>query len=204
MRNPTGNNFVSIAKFDTDEIGDSSHKRKVTVTLYYPSKEWKKECPYKDAAFQKAMPNPDDNGVHSFCGLDVKLIETSEPLPVIICNHGLCGFEMESTVLCADLASNGFAVASIGHPYGSSVVTYTDGTTFIDDVDWETEKIFDVMIITIIPSFLPKRYRQLILEKLFLHGNIINVIRNEMRTKHRLLGRRQYEESEYYLKHSAA
>lgn len=52
--------------------------------------------------------------------------------PVVICNHGLSGNEMESSVLCSDIASSGYVVASLGHPYGASSVTYTDGTEFKD------------------------------------------------------------------------
>lgn len=133
LREPIGNNFVSIFRTDTEEIGDLSHRRKVPLTFFYPSGEWTEECPYKDAQYQKSMPHPNDNGVHTFCGTDAELIDVPEALPVIIYSHGLTGFEMESTVLCADLASSGFVVVAVGHPYGSSIVTYTDGSTFVDD-----------------------------------------------------------------------
>lgn len=54
------------------------------------------------------------------------LSEEKEKYPVILYSHGLNGFQMESTVLCADLASKGYIVVSVGHPYGSGAVTYTD------------------------------------------------------------------------------
>lgn len=133
LREPIGNNRVSIFRTDTEEIGDLAHRRRVPLTVFYPSKVWTKECPYKDAHYQKSMPHPEDNGVHTFCGTDAEIIDAAENLPVIIYSHGLTGFEMESTVLCADLASSGYVVAAIGHPYGSSIVTYTDGSTFVDD-----------------------------------------------------------------------
>ncbi len=53
-------------------------------------------------------------------------------LPVIIFNHGLGGFATESSVLCLDLASSGYLLVSIAHPYGGGKVTYTDGSTFED------------------------------------------------------------------------
>ena len=133
LREPIGNNFVSIFRTDTEEIGDLSHRRRIPITFFYPSKEWTEECPYKDARYQKSMSHPEDNGVHTFCGTDAEIIDASDNLPVIIYSHGLTGFEMESTVLCADLASSGYVVAAVGHPYGSSIVTYTDGSTFVDD-----------------------------------------------------------------------
>lgn len=140
FREPIGNYYVSIKNVDTDETGDIAHRRRVPITIFYPSKEWKKECPYKDGAYQKSAPHFVDNGVRTYCGIDAEFINTERSLPVVIYSHGLTGFEMESTVLCADIASKGYIVASVGHPYGSSAVTYTDGSTFIDDTPFENLK----------------------------------------------------------------
>ena len=57
--------------------------------------------------------------------------------PVILCNHGLKGNDTENTVLCLDLASSGYAVFCIGHPYGASKLTYADGTEFEDPTPFE-------------------------------------------------------------------
>ena len=46
--------------------------------------------------------------------------------PVIIFNHGYGSYTMQSTVLCSDLASFGYIVVSVGHPYESSGVKYLD------------------------------------------------------------------------------
>lgn len=98
------------------------------MMFYYPSNCGSKMCPYKDVLFQKERlkGNMIDNGVKTYCNSDGTLSSEIDKFPVIIYSHGLTGFQMESTVLCADLASNGFIVVSIGHPFGSRAVTYTD------------------------------------------------------------------------------
>lgn len=48
--------------------------------------------------------------------------------PVLIFSHGYAqGFSGQNTVLMEELASHGYAVFSIGHPYESSSVIYPDG-----------------------------------------------------------------------------
>lgn len=48
--------------------------------------------------------------------------------PVLIFSHGYAqGFNGQNTMLMEELASNGYVVLSIGHPYESSTVVYPDG-----------------------------------------------------------------------------
>ena len=134
LRKPLGDLPVSIRKYDTPMVGMTS-QNKATLSIYYPSENWETECPYKDPAWQKAASaqSPLDNGVHTFCGDGTAPIsDAKEKYPVILFSHGLCGYEMENTVLCADLASFGNVVVSVGHPKGSKIVTYTDGSIFED------------------------------------------------------------------------
>ncbi len=140
LREPVGDYPVGLKKYDTLEIGDRLHRRKVPLAFFYPSKEWERECSYMDATFQRTAPDSEDNGVHTFCGEHPPLTEQQKKFPVILYNHGLCGFEMESTVLCADLASKGYVVVSVGHPYGAAIVTYTDGSRFEDPEPFEQMK----------------------------------------------------------------
>ena len=132
LRKALGDLPVSIRKYDTPVFGKTMERR-VSLTIYYPSANWETECPYKDPDWQKSAPSPSDNGVHTFCGDGTEPVSTvKEKYPVVLFSHGLCGYEMENTVLCADIASYGNVVVSVGHPKGSKIVTYTDGTTFED------------------------------------------------------------------------
>ena len=130
LRKPLGDLPVSIRTYDTPMFG--TMQKRAALSIYYPSSSWETECPYKDPARQKA-PSRSDNGVHTFCGDGAAPIsDAKEKYPVVLFSHGLCGYEMENTLLCADLASYGYVIVSIGHPKGSKIISYTDGSTFED------------------------------------------------------------------------
>lgn len=129
LRTPIGKYYVGISNIDTDEFGEGEYRRKLSLMFFYPSDEKGEECPYADAGYQRKANTVDyDNGVRTYCYKGVKISRGENRYPVVVCNHGLNGFQMESTVLCADIASSGYIVVSIGHPYGSGAVTYEDGT----------------------------------------------------------------------------
>lgn len=53
--------------------------------------------------------------------------------PLVVFSHGATGMIDSNFSTCQDLASNGYVVASIGHPYQAMMVKDTDGNvTFID------------------------------------------------------------------------
>ena len=129
LRAPIGKYNVGIRNIDTDEFGEGENRRKLSLMFFYPSDEAGEECPYMDAEYQmEAATKLSDNGVRTYCYKDVPISHQEDKYPVIIYNHGLKGYQMESTVLCADIASSGYIVISIGHPYGSGAVTYEDGS----------------------------------------------------------------------------
>ena len=132
FRAPIGNYHVGISSVDTEEFGDDEFRRKLSLMFFYPSDETGEECPYMDTEYQKqAGSGCRDNGVRTFCCKDVELSKRESRYPVVVYSHGLNGFQMDSTVLCADIASGGYIVISIGHPYGSGAVTYGDGALFV-------------------------------------------------------------------------
>jgi predicted dienelactone hydrolase len=55
--------------------------------------------------------------------------------PVILHNPAWHGLRHSSTFIIQDLASHGFVVAAISHPYNSSMVTLSDGTTAHPDLN---------------------------------------------------------------------
>lgn len=58
---------------------------------------------------------------------DIPLSAECESYPVIFFNHGYSSQMSQNTVLCSDLASSGYIVVSIGHPYEASILKYPDG-----------------------------------------------------------------------------
>jgi len=51
------------------------------------------------------------------------------PYPVLIFSHGWNGFRQQSTFLMQDLASHGYVVVALEHPYGARLTVFPDGTT---------------------------------------------------------------------------
>lgn len=59
--------------------------------------------------------------------VDAPLLEGSEKLPVLVFSHGFGGAPGAHAALLEDLASHGYAVLSIVHPYEATAVTMEDG-----------------------------------------------------------------------------
>lgn len=58
---------------------------------------------------------------------------TSQEVPLILFSHGSFGIEASNPALFTDLASHGYAVASLGHPHHSFTTTLSDGSrVFVD------------------------------------------------------------------------
>lgn len=130
LRKPIGNYYVGITRYQTKAFGKEENIRKIPYTIYYPSNETGEEAPYinVDYLYSKKEGKLLDNGVHTFCYKNVPLLPSENQHKVIIFSHGLNGYEMECTVLCADLASLGYVVVAIGHPIGSPILAYEDGS----------------------------------------------------------------------------
>lgn len=61
-------------------------------------------------------------------------IRLSASMPLVIYNGGANSVVGQNSMLMEDLASHGFIVVSIGHPYGS-IINYGDGTTVMPDTE---------------------------------------------------------------------
>ncbi len=55
------------------------------------------------------------------------------PFPLLIFSHGLRGLRVQNSVLMRELASHGYVVASIDHPYGNVVTIFPDGRAVFYD-----------------------------------------------------------------------
>lgn len=100
---------VSVARFDTTDLnrpellGNAGGNRAIAVLLFCPkSKETVRNQEHPQAIKHK--------------------------LPLLLFNHGYCSSMEANTYLCSEIAANGYYVASIGHPYESTLVEFEDGT----------------------------------------------------------------------------
>jgi dienelactone hydrolase len=72
---------------------------------------------------------------------------TGEPLPVLVFSHGYTAIASSYTALLEDLASHGYAVLSVVHPYEAMAATLSDGrvVTILDGQKQMRKAIRDVL-----------------------------------------------------------
>lgn len=129
LRQPVGEYIPGIWMTDTDYIGSGEYRRRLPITVFYPADEIGEEIPYISSGYiRQKKEGKLVEDVRTYCYQNVPLSKKKERYPVIVYSHGLDGYRMDSTVLCADLASVGYIIVSVGHPYGAGIVQYTDGT----------------------------------------------------------------------------
>ena len=125
-----------------EEVFFPGAKRNIPARVYYPalksSVEGCARTRYMSEnmarALKKYMNAPIDykklennNSNFSCCYDNAPLIE-GERFPLILFNHGLCSYREANSFLCIELASRGFVVISIAHPYDSVLAEADDGT----------------------------------------------------------------------------
>jgi len=111
--------------------------RILTVHAWYPAAERGGElAPYlrePDAAraFREANPGLADRllveGVTTHAVLDAPVARVQGGLPVLVFSHGYLSVPGDYTALMEDLASHGYAVISIVHPYEATATAFGDG-----------------------------------------------------------------------------
>lgn len=154
---PTGPFKVGTAIFnwtDTNRTEWFTKKpddfRKIMIQLWYPAKNnpGNKVSPYIDHIDLRAQAIGDRVGLPSFMLDHLHLVKThslteaspidsKDLLPLIIFSHGLGGMRNQNTVLMEELASNGYAVAAMDHPYDANM------TIFLSNGGASAEKIAD-------------------------------------------------------------
>ena len=118
----------------TEEPGDL---RKMMIQLWYPANNnsQNKASPYIDHIDLRAQAIGDRVGLPSFMldhlnlvkthsFIEASPIESKELFPLIIFSHGLGGMRNQNTVLMEELASTGYAVAAMDHPYDANMTIF--------------------------------------------------------------------------------
>ncbi|MFO0600921.1 MAG: hypothetical protein U0228_36765 [Myxococcaceae bacterium] len=135
---PSGVFAVGICSFDLiaarpEPFAASPAPRKVPVIAYYPALASQQER-------EPALDEPLRDALSDMTRVPKVLLRPGQShavrdaaaapgrYPVVLFNHGLGSFQKQSASLLQDLASHGFVVLSIGHPFESLVVQHGDGT----------------------------------------------------------------------------
>jgi len=140
-------NFIDENRVDPSPLAEGK-KRDVPIIIWYPIDDSGTSSPLKirkrqdlDSAkkfvvFQSIPDEICDILTNSYEG--VPITDKVRKLPVLIYNHGLTSIMEECTILMEHMASHGYIVVSLGHPY-DGVASYPDGRSIPIDVKKYTE-----------------------------------------------------------------
>jgi predicted dienelactone hydrolase len=143
----------------TESFADTPEKRQVEVIAWYPatagstgdSAPYLRAGPAEGRTFAGLMRQPESafdylGAVKTFSVLDAPP-RGGERLPVLIFSHGYTAIASSYTALLEDLASHGYAVLSVVHPYEAMAATLADGrvVTMLDGQKQMRKGIRDVL-----------------------------------------------------------
>ncbi len=114
---------------------DESDVRELSITVWYPAE------PAADAVFAPYMPLPmarfmeDVNGlapprlqvVRANAVMDAPLASDRDTYPVLIFDPGFSATPYQYSVMIEELASHGYVVFGMSHPYVTAITVYPDG-----------------------------------------------------------------------------
>jgi len=135
-------NFIDENRVDPSPLAEGK-KRDVPILIWYPIDDSGTSSPLKlikqrdldsfkkFVRFQSIPDEVCDVLTNSY--EDIPITDKIPKLPVLIYNHGLWGFMESSTILMEHMASHGYIVVSVGHPY-DGVASYPDGRSIPIDV----------------------------------------------------------------------
>jgi predicted dienelactone hydrolase len=118
---------------------DSTDYRKLMIQIWYPSEldSSAQRAPYVEhvspllEGVGDAISIPPFllshlQHIHSHSYKDVSVAKAQAKYPVLLFSHGLTGFRNQNTFQVEELASHGYIVVGIDHPYDAAAVVYPD------------------------------------------------------------------------------
>jgi hypothetical protein len=144
---PTGNYDVGTVSFslmddnrDEFHTDDANDKRELFVEVWYPGELLEPVTP--KSLWSELYSGQRDvvsftlsylKGVKTHSYPDIPPAIDEGPFPLLLFNHGLQMFTSQSTLLMEHLASNGYIIVSIAHPYESLRVNLAEGGTVLPE-----------------------------------------------------------------------
>jgi len=155
---PIGTTRWVVTDSSRDEVFAAGSKRDIEVIAWYPSVATAGDpAPYLRDGMEEVLSfarlaNLGDafNGlanVKTHATLDAPPATTPPRFPVILFQHGYTGLPSSHTALMEDLASHGWAVLNVIHPYEATGAMLADGrvVTFTDEKNAIRAAIMDVL-----------------------------------------------------------
>ncbi|MFC5861899.1 alpha/beta hydrolase family protein [Acidicapsa dinghuensis] len=151
LPDPTGKYAVGTTTLeltDPSRVEDAGSqagtKRRVVVQLWYPANpSGKPVARYMKLAETFALTSY-RSVVPTNSRIDAPIATDGAPFPLLLFGGGWRGRRTESTFLTEDLASHGYVVAAIDHPYNAHRVAFSDGAVVDSTITAAIGGSFDI------------------------------------------------------------
>lgn len=152
-----GSTCYTIVDEQREEIqtDDPDDKRELFVEVWYPANlKDVEDRPAEKSLWQELHIGQLDRvsffmnyleGINTHAFTDVPPDTENGPFPLILFNHGFQMFTSQNTLLMEHLASHGYIVVSIAHPYESLRVNLSNGRTVMPEFIMSMEKFKEAM-----------------------------------------------------------
>ena len=160
---PTGEYAVGTFTYtvynDRNEVRVPGTKRSIPVRVYYPVQKeaviGMNRARYMSRnvalGLRKAIHVPINYDKREAAGDNVSECFPDAPriegkkFPPVVFNHGLSSYRESNSFLCIELASQGYVVLAVGHPYDACCAELDDGTCVFFDTEL-SKKQYDPFI----------------------------------------------------------
>ncbi|KAK9762323.1 hypothetical protein K7432_012054 [Basidiobolus ranarum] len=146
-------NIMLVDHKRIDPNAPGSQKRALMIQVFYPAKHTHRypTSPYMPeltAQYMNKMFGLPNNTLQSFqthTHLGAPIAQSD--LPIVLFSHGLGMSRFMHTTLLTDIASRGYLVVSIDHPYDAHVVEFPNGKLIADipGKEWTIEQIIQAV-----------------------------------------------------------
>lgn len=163
---PTGHYSVGLRTYHwtdstrTNKISYDAQNpyRELMALIWYPAQT--QTCPispyhqtfwdFDTKCNHKITMLPPKTRQHFFAhyAIDAPLATNNQPFPMLIFSHGFGNVAELYTAYCTELASHGYIVVSINHPYDCAIASFPDGRTIPMPTNLETmtDDVFDTYL----------------------------------------------------------
>lgn len=151
QREPAGPYDVGTSTFHLDQLdrvdihGDGQHTRQLMMQVWYPAHdtgqpaaEYLPDFRVGHRMLTKAFGMPwfglrHLNLIYTSSSIDSPLAHSEDQFSVLLFSHGRSGTRGQNTFQFEELASHGYVVAAVDHPYGAGYTVYPNGRAIAYD-----------------------------------------------------------------------
>ncbi|HEX3942383.1 MAG TPA: hypothetical protein VHX11_12930 [Acidobacteriaceae bacterium] len=131
---PTGSSAIGtriLSLVDTSRVEDPNlapdRKRELLIQIWYPAQSSSNpRAPYRRRE-ETTLLSSYQSVLWTHARWNAPVAATDHPYPVILFNPGWTGRRTSDTYLAEDLASHGYVVVGIDHPYNTGPIAFPDG-----------------------------------------------------------------------------